>query len=97
MTRVPCDWDLFLDEVRAATTQLLEYRLIKARSEMKPGTDEVAVADLKASSGGRQSGAGPSGRRGARGRGRRGPGRPGESLGPPAVAKQNPAGEKGGV
>ena len=58
MTRVPCDWDLFLDEVRAATTQLLEYRLIKARSEMKPGTDEVAVADLTASSGGGKAGRG---------------------------------------
>ena len=44
VTRVPCDWDLFLNEARAAATQLLEYRIIKARSEMKPGTDEAAVA-----------------------------------------------------
>ena len=44
VTRVPCDWDLFLNEAQAAATQLLEYRIIKARSEMKPGTDEAAVA-----------------------------------------------------
>ena len=41
--RVPGDWDRFRKEARAAGLLLLEYRLIKARADMKQGSDDASL------------------------------------------------------
>ena len=58
VTRVPCDWDLFLDEVRAAATPAARVPPHQGEVGDEAGHGRSRGRDLTASSGGGKAGRG---------------------------------------